>query len=234
MFALVDCNNFYASCERLFRPDLKTHPIIVLSNNDGCVIARSNEAKTLGIAMGEPYFKVKSLCKKHRIAVFSSNYTFYGDMSYRVMCIIEENWKDIEIYSIDEAFLDLSGMPAADHDDFCKNLQRRILKNTGIPTSIGLGKTKTLAKLANHIAKKAAKTPVFNISNQNEWLKHMAIGEVWGVGRQWQKKLIQRGINTALDLATADLRLIKDTFNVTLMQTALELRGTPCAGLKET
>ena len=234
MFALVDCNNFYASCERLFRPDLKIHPIVVLSNNDGCVIARSNEAKTLGISMGEPYFKVKSLCKKHRVAVFSSNYTLYGDMSYRVMCIIEESLQNIEIYSIDEAFLDLSSMPAVDHDDFCKNLQRRILKNTGIPTSIGLGETKTLAKLANHIAKKEAKTPVFNICNQKEWLKNIAIGEVWGVGRQWQKKLIQRGINTAFDLATADLRLIKDTFNVTLMQTALELRGTPCAELKET
>src|SRR4051812_31662624 len=123
MFALIDCNNFYASCERLFRPDLSTTPIIVLSNNDGCVIARSNEAKSLGIKMGEPYFKVKSLCKKHKIATFSSNYTLYGDISHRVMTVIERDWPELEIYSIDEAFLDLSSLPSSLHNIFCENLQ---------------------------------------------------------------------------------------------------------------
>ena len=155
MFALIDCNNFYASCERLFRPDLYGQPIVVLSNNDGCVIARSQEAKALGIGMGEPYFKIKTFCKQHRVHVFSSNYSFYGDMSYRVMCVIEDSWTNVEIYSIDEAFLDLSSMPAPMQNNFCHDLQKRVLKETGIPTSIGIGRTKTLAKIANHIAKKA-------------------------------------------------------------------------------
>ena len=234
MFALIDCNNFYASCERLFRPDLRLQPIVVLSNNDGCVIARSNEAKALGIAMGVPYFNVKSLCNQHHVHVFSSNYTFYGDMSYRVMCIIEDSWPDVEVYSIDEAFLDLSSMPLTSHDAFCHDLQQRVLKETGIPTSIGIGQTKTLAKIANHMAKKLLKIPVVNIHSKDEWLSKIDVAEVWGVGRKWQKKLMQKNIFTAADLATSNPKWIKDTFNVVLMKTAMELRGIPCAGLVET
>ncbi len=234
MFALIDCNNFYASCERLFRPDLQATPIVVLSNNDGCVIARSNEAKALGIAMGAPYFKIKAFCKTHKVQVFSSNYTLYGDLSYRVMCTIENSWTDVEIYSIDEAFLDLSSMPITMQDSFCHDLQKRILKDTGIPTSIGLGHTKTLAKIANHLAKKILKTPVVNLDNTPQYLDKIAIGDVWGVGLQWQKKLIGQGIHTAADLAKANPRFIKEAFNVVLMRTALELRGIPCGTLEET
>ncbi|WP_028381448.1 Y-family DNA polymerase [Legionella cherrii] len=234
MFALVDCNNFYASCERLFRPDLKDVPIVVLSNNDGCCIARSNEAKALGIAMGEPYFKIKGLCKQHGVKAFSSNYTLYGNISHRVMCTIEESWPHVEIYSIDEAFLDLSSLPLAIHDSFCEQLQKKILKHTGIPTSIGIGPTKTLAKVANHLCKKVFKIPIFNItSNRESLLQQISVGDVWGVGRQWENKLIARGIHTAYDLATTNPHLLKKSFNVVLMRTAMELQGVACGGLEE-
>ena len=235
MFALVDCNNFYASCERLFRPDLKDVPIVVLSNNDGCCIARSNEAKALGIAMGEPYFKIKGLCAQHGVKAFSSNYTLYGNISHRVMCTIEESWPQVEIYSIDEAFLDLSSLPIDCHGSFCEQLQKKILKHTGIPTSIGIGSTKTLAKVANHLCKKVYKIPVFNImSNREQLLQQIPVGDVWGVGRQWERKLISRGIHTAYDLATTNSHLLKKNFNVVLMRTAMELQEIPCSGLEET
>ncbi len=234
MFALIDCNNFYASCERLFRPDLREVPIVVLSNNDGCCIARSNEAKALGIAMGEPYFKIKSLCAQHGIKAFSSNYTLYGNISHRVMCTIEESWPHVEVYSIDEAFLDLSSMSAELHDSFCTMLQKKILKHTGIPTSIGIGQTKTLAKLANYCCKKVFKIPVFNITSRREHLlKQISVGDVWGVGRQWEKKLMARGIYTAFDLASANPHHLKKSFNVVLMRTAMELKGIACGGLEE-
>jgi DNA polymerase V len=228
MFALIDCNNFYASCERLFRPDLRYKPIIVLSSNDGCVIARSNETKALGIAMGVPYFKVKALCKQYEIQVFSSNFALYGDLSHRVMTTIEQEWPHMEIYSIDEAFLDLSSMPEHLHDSFCMAVQKRILKNTGIPTSIGIGQTKTLAKLANHLCKKVLKTPTFNINNQREWLKQIPVNDVWGIGRRWSKKLIERGIYTAFDLSVMDTRVLKKEFNVVMARTAMELQGIIC------
>lgn len=233
MYALIDCNNFYASCERLFRPDLYDKPIVVLSNNDGCVIARSNEAKALGIKMGEPYFKVKALCKQHQVHIFSSNYSLYGDLSQRVMSLIEAAWTDVEIYSIDEAFLDLRSMPKVMQDGFCTSLQRHILKAVGIPTSIGIGKTKTLAKLANHICKKELNIPVFNIHHQGQWLRQIDVGEVWGVGRQWHKKLLRLGIYTAHDLAMANLPLLKKQFNVVLQRTAMELQGIACMGLED-
>jgi len=234
MFALIDCNNFYASCERLFRPDLHGKPIVVLSNNDGCVIARSNEAKALGVAMGEPYFKIKGLCKQHHIHVFSSNYTLYGDLSQRVMTTIEASWNEVEIYSIDEAFLDLSTFPLAQIDAFCVALQKKILKETGIPTSIGIGSTKTLAKIANHCCKKVFKVPVFNVSAQREAILHqIAVGDIWGIGRQWSKKLINRGIHTAFDLAATNAHMLKKQFNVVMMRTALELQGISCGGLEE-
>jgi len=154
MYAIVDANNFYASCERLFHPALAKTPIVVLSNNDGCVIARSNEAKALGLKMGEPYFQIKHLVNKHAIKVFSSNYAFYGDMSNRIMTVLESNWPETEVYSIDEAFLCLNSLPQSQHTAFCEQLQKKVRQYTGIPISIGIGPSKTLAKLANHVAKK--------------------------------------------------------------------------------
>ena len=231
MYALVDCNNFYASCERLFRPDLYAKPIVVLSNNDGCVIARSNEAKALGIQMGEPYFKIKDVCQQKQIRVFSSNYTLYGDLSHRVMSVIAEEWPDIEIYSIDEAFLDVSTLPSP--ESFCEALQKNILKQTGIPTSVGIGKTKTLAKLANFIAKKKLKTPVFNITHHEEWMNTIDVGDVWGVGRQWSKRLQRLGIHTAAELKNANPQWLKSTFNVVLQRTHYELSGQACLVLED-
>lgn len=223
----------YASCERLFRPDLKETPIVILSNNDGCCIARSNEAKALGIAMGEPYFKIKRFCEQNGVLAFSSNYTLYGNISHRVMCTIEEAWPHVEVYSIDEAFLDLSSLPTHLHDSFCVALQKRILKNTGIPTSIGIGPTKTLAKLANHCCKKVFKIPVFNITAvRDSLLAQIVVGDVWGIGRQWDKKLHARGIRTAADLAQTNAPLLKKQFNVVMMRTAMELQGIPCGRLQ--
>lgn len=233
MFALIDCNNFYASCERLFRPDLMYKPIVVLSNNDGCVIARSSEAKDLGIKMGEPYFQIKALVKQHQVVTFSSNYTLYGDLSQRVMTVIEESWPEVEIYSIDEAFLELSSLPKHRIDSFCCELQKKILRFTGIPTSIGIGPTKTLAKLANFIAKKKLKAPVFNISEQRHWLTQVPVGDVWGIGRQWAKKLNTQGIQSAADFAALNPHQIKKQYNVVMMRTLMELQGISCGGLEE-
>ena len=233
MYALIDCNNFYASCERLFRPDLRLSPIVVLSNNDGCVIARSNEAKELKIPMGAPYFKIKAFCQQHHVHVFSSNYALYGDMSHRVMRVIDAYWPVIEVYSIDEAFLDLSTLPAHLHDSFCETLQAWVLKSTGIPTSIGIGQTKTLAKIANHVCKKELRVPVFNVAHQRNWLKQISIEDVWGVGRQWSKKLRSLGVHTASDLAQMDLERLTSQLNVVLMRTAMELQGTPCSTFQD-
>ncbi|MDP3706293.1 MAG: Y-family DNA polymerase [Legionellaceae bacterium] len=233
MYALVDCNNFYASCERLFRPDLRNKPIIVLSNNDGCIIARSNEAKALGIAMGAPYFTIKALCKQHQVHVFSSNFPLYGDLSQRVMSVIKNAWPIVEQYSIDEAFINLHTMPEGAHNAFCHNLERQILNHTGIPTSIGIGPTKTLAKIANHLCKKDLKTSVFNINQQREWLKYVDVGDVWGVGKQWRKKLLTHGISTAADLAACHPRELKERFNVALLRTAMELQGINCCTNEE-
>lgn len=233
MFALVDCNNFYASCERLFRPDLSGSPIVVLSNNDGCVIARSNEAKDLGIKMGVPFFEIKSLIKKNHIEVFSSNYTLYGDLSQRVMTVIEETWPDLEIYSIDEAFLDLSSLDPSQHDAFCLQLQKKILRYTGIPTSIGIGLSKTLAKAANFLAKKIFKTPVFNMSKEPHGLAHIDVGDIWGIGHKWALKLKHQGIQTAADLAKMNPQQLKKQYSVMMMRTVMELQGIPCAGLED-
>lgn len=231
MFAIVDCNNFYASCERLFRPDLHQQPIIVLSNNDGCVIARSNEAKALNIKMGQPYFQIKKWCQTHHVHVFSSNYTLYGDLSARVMRVIEEQWPDIEIYSIDEAFLDLSSLPVEQHESFCHQLREKIWRHVGIPTSIGIGATKTLAKAANFIAKKSQRISVFYIDPEQPWLELIPIEEIWGVGRQWAKKLNTLGISTAAHLKQQSAQLIRQRFSLPLMQTTLELQGFACHSL---
>lgn len=206
-----------AISERTFLGVLPNDP------NDGCVIARSNESKALGIAMGEPFFKIKALCKQHKIHAFSSNYTLYGDLSHRVMTTIEDEWPHLEIYSIDEAFLDLSTLSENLHDSFCNSLQQRILKETGIPTSIGIGQTKTLAKIANYLCKKVFKIPVFNVTAQRETLlKQVAVDDVWGIGRQWSKKLINRGINTAYDLSVTNAHMLKKQYNVVMMRTAME------------
>lgn len=233
MFAIIDCNNFYASCERLFQPGLREKPIVVLSNNDGCVIARSNEAKALGIAMGVPFHQVRGLCQRHQVKVFSSNYTLYGDMSQRVMTVIEQNWPAVEIYSIDEAFLNLTDFSAQQANIFCQQLQVNVRKQTGVPVSIGIGRSKTLAKLANHIAKKKLKISVFNIDDQMHWLEQIAVQDIWGVGRRWAAKLISLGINTAADLAKLDKEFVRQRFNVVMLRTVLELNGTTCIELEE-
>lgn len=233
MYALIDCNNFFVSCERLFRPDLHNKPVIILSNNDGAIISRSNEAKALGIKMGEPFFRVKNFCKQYNIHTFSSNYTLYRDLSQRIMAIIEEAWDKVEIYSIDEAFLDLNTMPVHLRESFCIELQKKILKCIGIPTSIGMGQTKTLAKVANYLCKKELKVPIFNISGQLHWLKNINVGDVWGIGRQWHKKLVQQGIDTAHDLAIMNPHLLRKQYNVVMMRTAMELQGISCSALVE-
>lgn len=233
MFALIDCNNFYASCERLFRPDLKTTPIVVLSNNDGCVIARSNEAKAIGIKMGQPFFQIKPLVHQYGVVSFSSNFTLYGDISARVMAVIESSWPEVEIYSIDEAFLDLSSLPKDQIDNFCIDLQKKILKHIGMPTSVGIGESKTLAKAANYIAKRKLNVPVFNITEQKHWLKDIEVREIWGIGRQWSKQLNNEGVFTADALSKLNPFLMKKRYNSVLMRTILELQGVPCLAIEE-
>lgn len=231
MFAIVDCNNFYASCERLFRPDLSHQPIIVLSNNDGCVIARSNEAKALNIKMGQPYFQIKSFCAHRHVQVFSSNYRLYGDISARVMQTIEQTWPWMEIYSIDEAFLNLSTLPHQQHLDFCHALRHKILRHIGIPTSIGIAPTKTLAKAANFIAKKNQTLGVFMLELDKPWLELIPIEEVWGVGRRLAPQLKALGIHSAADLKNQAPHQIRQRFGLPLMQTTLELQGMSCLPL---
>jgi len=231
IFGLVDCNNFYASCERVFRPKLRGKPIIVLSNNDGCVIARSNEAKTIGITMGQPYFECEKLIRQHNIAVFSSNFSLYGDFSNRVMNILEEFTKDLEIYSIDEAFMDFSNIPKSDIENHAQNIRKTIFKWTGIPVSIGIAPTKTLAKLANKIAKKnPIHKGVFNITNHphtDQILSKLEVGEVWGIGWRLSKFLKQCNITTVLQLKNAKEEWIKKHMAVTGLRTVLELNGIP-------
>jgi len=231
MFALIDCNNFFVSCERVFRPDLMNKPVIVLSSNDGCAIARSNEAKALGIKMGDPYFKISSLCKKYNIQVFSSNFALYGDFSERVMSIIQSDWSEVEVYSIDEAFLDLSSLPEDKIESFCADLRYKILRWTGIPTSVGIGTTKTLAKAANFIAKKKLATPVFHLTNTQDWLKQIDVNDIWGIGRQWSKKLKALNIQTANDLLRSNTILIKK--NIVLLRVFKELQGISCLTLND-
>lgn len=235
MFALVDVNNFYASCERLFRPDLANKPIVVLSNNDGCVIARSNEAKALGIGMAVPYFQIKDICDMHNLAIFSSNYTFYGDISSRVMTVIESCCPDIEIYSIDEVFLDLKRFKHLDLTAFCQSIQKRVLKHIGVPVSIGIGQTKTLAKVASYVAKKKLKQPVYDISDpiqQLKWLPQIDVEDIWGIGRSWSKQLHEMGIKRALELRIANQSMLRKRFGVVMERTARELSGIPCLDME--
>lgn len=239
MFALVDCNNFYASCEKLFRPDLKHTPVVVLSNNDGCVVARSKEAKALGFKMGEPYFQVKEKIDRHGVEVFSSNYALYADISRRVMETLESLVPAIEIYSIDEAFIDLTGMQANfDLLAFGQMIRNTVLKHTGISVGVGIAKTKTLAKLANNAAKTYPKTGgVVVLTEQHRIDKLMAItpvGEVWGVGRRLSQQLESMGIKTIRDFVAHDTGSIRKRFSVVLERTQRELKGIPCFSLDET
>lgn len=236
-FGIVDCNNFYASCERLFRPELRGKPVVVLSNNDGCIIARSNEAKALGITMGTAYFKAQKFLTQHDVAVFSSNYALYGDLSHRVMDVLSTFAPRIEVYSIDEAFLDFEGFDRWDLHQYGHEICNTVQQWTGIPVSIGFGPTKTLAKLANRVSKKQADLKgVFNFNDAEDpdaVLANVAIGDIWGVGRRWAEKLEKQGIDTALDLKRCDAGDIKKRFNVVLARTVLELQGIPCIELEE-
>jgi len=233
MLALADCNNFYASCERVFQPRLEGKPVVVLSNNDGCIIARSNEAKDIGLKMGQPIFQAKQLVEQHQVSVFSSNFTLYGDMSKRVMSTIRKEVKDMEIYSIDEAFLDFSGEGAVLEKGIA--LKNKVLQHTGIPISIGIAPTKTLCKVAAYIAKKHTSTGVFTLDNQaliTRALKWFPVEEIWGVGRQNAKRLQRVGIKTAFDLCQADDSWIKRNLSIVGLRMVKELRGEPCIPLE--
>lgn len=238
MFALVDVNSFYASCETVFRPDLRGKPVVVLSNNDGCVIARSAEAKALQIPMGAPYFKLKDEFRRHKVQVFSSNYALYADMSNRVMSTLESMAPAVEIYSIDEAFMCLDGMQR-NHplEDYGRAVRARIKQETHLTVGVGIAQTKTLAKLANHAAKKWTKTggvlDLSNIDRQRKLMALVPVEDVWGVGRRISKKLNAMGIMTAKDLSEQSTYTIRKHFNVVLERTVRELRGEPCLQLEE-
>ena len=234
--ALVDCNSFYVSCERLFNPRIRKKPVVVLSNNDGCIISRSNEAKALGIKMGEPYFKAKYIIVKNKVEVFSSNYSLYGDLSRRVMRTLKRFNSEIEVYSIDEAFIDLSNFPDQDVEKIGKEIRETVLQWTGIPTSIGIAKTKTLSKIANHIAKKkiSGVTSLIGIENIDPILEKININDVWGVGRQLTKFYQKNGIYNAKQLKNKSNTWIKKSSNVLGSRTAMELRGIPCINLETT
>lgn len=234
VFALVDCNNFYASCERLFRPDLASRPIVVLSNNDGCVVARSAEAKQIGIKMGEPAFKIHHLVIKHKIEVFSSNYALYGDISNRVMQTLEELAPHVEVYSIDEAFLDCTGI--TDLKEFGQQIRSTILKRVGINVCVGFGHTKTLAKLANRTAKKHPKTEgVVDLTAKEKQitvLSRTAVTDIWGIGKRLGTRLILQGVNTALDLSMQNHKTIRKQYSVVVERTIRELQGESCIELE--
>ena len=230
--ALVDCNSFYVSCERLFNPKIQKKAVVVLSNNDGCVISRSKEAKNLGIKMGEPYFKVKDLVKKNKVVVYSSNYALYGDISRRVMKVLKTFSPKVEIYSIDEAFIDLSFIDEKGAEDYGREIRSRVLKWTGIPTSVGIASTKTLSKVANHIAKKEKAGVIYLNTNIDEKLKKFPIEDVWGVGKQLSKFYHKNNISNAYDLKNVSNTWVKKGTNVLGAKTAMELRGIPCIDLQ--
>ncbi|EPF17585.1 DNA polymerase V subunit UmuC [Cedecea davisae] len=238
MFALVDVNNFYASCETVFRPDLQGKPVVVVSNNDGCIISRSAEAKALGIKMAAPYFKIKDDLRRQQVTVFSSNYALYADLSHRVMSILMELAPAVEVYSIDEAFIDLSGVSGCiSLEVFGRQIRTQILKNTGLTVGVGIAPTKTLAKAANYAAKKWPKTggvvDLAAVERQRKLLARIPVDEVWGVGRRISKKLELMGIENALQLAESSTWVIRKHFNVVLERTVRELRGQPCLALDE-
>ena len=229
-FAIVDCNNFYASCERVFRPDLKNVPLVVLSNNDGCVVARSQEVKDLGIKMAVPVFKIQDEIKRHGIQVFSSNYTLYGDISSRVMHTLEQISPHVEVYSIDEAFLDLSGIGSL--NDYGQMIRSTVLQHVGMPVCVGIAPTKTLAKLANYAAKKFKATQgvvdLRDPERQKRLMEITPVNEVWGVGRKLTESLQRRGVETVWQLAQMDTHQVRRLYSVVLERTVCELNGESC------
>lgn len=240
VFALVDCNNFYASCEKLFDPTLKHRPVVVLSNNDGCVVARSAEVKALGIPMGVPWFKIQEEARRHGIVAFSSNYALYADMSNRVVEILSSFSPNIEVYSIDESFLELSGFPRSHCKDYGQTIRQRIADWLGLAVCVGIGPTKTLAKLANHCAKKqlAGENGVCDFGTLTreqctQLFDQIDVGEVWGVGRKISSRLEAMGIYTVRQLCDADAETLRNRFSVVLERTVRELRGASCLDLEE-
>ncbi|CAE6709521.1 Y-family DNA polymerase [Candidatus Nitrotoga fabula] len=235
--ALIDVNNFYVSCERVFNPALEGKPVIVLSNNDGCAVARSNEAKALGIQMGTPWFQLRDLARQHGILAFSSNYPLYADMSNRVMTILSRFSPVQEIYSIDECFLELTGMPLP-HSAIGRAIQKRVRQWTGLPVCAGIAATKTLAKLANHLAKKHPRfngvcdLNALNPAEQEEWFTCIPAGEIWGVGRKLAPRLATIGIHTAQDLRQANPAMLRSRFGVVMEKIVLELKGVACLDLE--
>lgn len=237
--ALVDVNNFYVSCERVFNPQLEGKPVVVLSNNDGCAVARSNEVKALGVKMGQPWFQLKDLAKKHGIVAYSSNYALYADMSNRAMNILATFSPNQEVYSIDECFLDLTGFRAQNLTGYGQRIRQRIKQCIGLPVCVGIGSTKTLAKLANHIAKK---NPEFNgvvdlntmsPQKQDVWFRRIEVSEVWGIGRRLTPRLHEMSIKTVLDLKQASPSRMRSCFSVVMEKIVREINGTTCIELEE-
>ena len=241
LFALVDVNNFYVSCERVFNPKLEHVPVVVLSNNDGCAVARSNEVKALGIKMGAPWFKLKDLEKKHGIVALSSNYTLYGDMSNRVVSVMRDLAPDIEVYSIDESFIRIErtahlygGTVPMGHI-----IRNRVRQWTGLPVCVGIGETKTLAKFANHIAKKnnefngVCNVAAMSPDERSHWMSKIDVGEVWGIGRRISERLCKMKIKSVHDLVTADIKRLRAQFGVVMERTVSELRGVSCLALED-
>lgn len=238
MFALVDVNNFYVSCQRVFEPRLEGKPVVVLSNNDGCAVARSNEVKALGIAMAKPWHQMREVAEQHGIIAYSSNYALYADMSNRVMSILRRFSPDQEIYSIDECFLGLDAI-GCDHTELGMEIRQTVQKWTGLPVCIGIAPTKTLAKLCNHLAKKHPQYSgiyewaKLDQATQRRVMQDVTIGEIWGVGRRLSAKLNEDGIFTVADLMKADPETIRMRYSVVLQRTVMELRGQPCIDLED-
>ena len=228
-YALIDCNNFFVSCERVFRPDLEHEPVAVLSNNDGCVIARSNEIKALGIPMGVPLFKVRDIVRAHKVTLFSANFELYGDISQRIVQLLREETPLIEVYSIDENFIDLSKLQIDDHEAWARRVRTRIQQEVGIPTSIGIAPTKTLAKVASTFAKSHGDgTWVIKTDKQREaLLAELPIEDIWGIGRRLAPKLLDRGVSKALQLTSTSDAWLRTQFTITSMKMVDELRGIP-------
>ena len=238
LFGLADCNNFYCSCERVFHPELNNRPVVVLSNNDGCVIARSNESKALGVKMGAPFYQVRQLLDDNHVAVFSSNYTLYGSLSHRVMSLLSQYTPHLDIYSIDEAFLDFSDMEkGCDLKAYGEQLVRQVSKSTGIPISLGIAPTRTLAKMASKYAKKYKGYHGCCLMDTDEKrqkaLALFPIEDVWGIGRRISKQLEYFGIHTAADFAAKSERWVRQHFNVTTARTWKELNGVNCISVDE-
>ena len=237
MYALADCNNFFASCERVFRPELNGRPVIVLSNNDGCAVARSNEAKALGVKMGDPYFKLRPLIEQHGIAVFSSNFALYGDMSRRVQEVLRGYSPAVEPYSIDECFLDLSGMEGTDFDALAKRISRDCWRQTSIPVSVGIAPTKTLAKIASKLCKKYPKLRggcyMYRPEDIEKVLRKFPAEDVWGIGRRSMRKLTEMGVVSAWDFTQLPETTVRTLFHLPGFRTWKELRGIPCVEFED-